>query len=99
MALARYKNLQSFCAIAVKLGVDRQSGVVEFKRVVIAADAGQVVNPDGLSNQLEGGFVQAVSWTLFEASRSSDACGITSVDWESYPISEFQRGQRPRSRR
>ena len=85
MALARYKNLQCFCAIAVKLGVDRQSGAVDFKRVVIAADAGQVVNPDGLSNQLEGGFVQAASWTLFEQVEF-DARGITSVDWESYPI-------------
>jgi len=88
MALARYKNLQCYCAIAVKLGVDRQSGAVEFKRAVIAADAGQVVNPDGLSNQLEGGFVQAASWTLFEEVKF-DGRGITSVDWQSYPILGF----------
>ena len=88
MALAQYKNLQCYCAVIVKLRVDRQSGRVAFERVVIAADAGQVVNPDGLSNQLEGGFVQAASWTLFEQVKF-DARGITSTDWESYRILGF----------
>ncbi len=89
MALAQYKNLQAYCAVIVKLRVDCQRGDIALERVVIAADAGQVVNPDGLSNQLEGGFVQAASWTLFEAVKF-DARGITSVDWESYPILRFE---------
>ena len=93
LALARYKNLQAYCAAIVKLGVDRASGEIQFKRVIIAADAGQVVNPDGLSNQLEGGFAQAASWTLFEAV-TFDARGITSVDWESYRILGFDRAPR-----
>ena len=85
MALAQYKNLQCYAAVIVNLQVDRNSGEVQFKRVIIAADAGQVVNPDGLSNQLEGGFVQAASWTLFEAVQF-DERGIVSRDWESYRI-------------
>ncbi|MCY3918122.1 MAG: molybdopterin-dependent oxidoreductase [Chloroflexi bacterium] len=89
LALAQYKNLQCYCAVIVKLAVDRESGSIAFKRVVIATDAGQVVNPDGLSNQLEGGFVQAASWTLFEQV-TFDARGITSVDWETYPILGFE---------
>ncbi len=89
MALAQYKNLQTYCAIIVNVGVERGSGEVRFLRVIIAADAGQAVNPDGLSNQLEGGFVQAASWTLFE-SVQFDADGITSLDWESYPIMTFE---------
>ncbi|MCY3833276.1 MAG: molybdopterin-dependent oxidoreductase [Chloroflexi bacterium] len=88
MALAQYKNLQCYCAVMVKLRVDVETGEVRFERVVIAADAGQTVNPDGLSNQLEGGFVQAASWTLNEEV-TFDARGITSVDWESYPILSF----------
>ena len=88
MALAQYKNLQCYCAIIVNLAVDRGSGQIAFKRVVIAADAGQVVNPDGLSNQLEGGFTQAASWTLFEEV-AFDERGITSIDWETYPILTF----------
>ena len=89
MALAQYKNLQCYCAIVVNLEVDRGSGDVRFRRVIITADAGRVVNPDGLSNQLEGGFAQAASWTLFE-SVQFDADGITSLDWESYPIMTFE---------
>ena len=89
MALAQYKNLQCYCVVIVKLQVDRRSGDIAFERVVIAADAGQAVNPDGLSNQLEGGFVQAASWTLFEEVKF-DARGITSIDWESYPILTFE---------
>ncbi len=89
MALAQYKNLQTYCAIIVNLRVERASGAIRLGRVVIAADAGQVVNPDGLSNQLEGGFVQAASWTLFEQVHF-EADGISSRDWESYPIMRFE---------
>ena len=88
MAQAQYKNLQCYCAIIVKLHVDRKSGDIRLQKVVIASDAGQVVNPDGLSNQLEGGFVQAASWTLYEEVKF-DRRGITSVDWETYPILRF----------
>jgi CO/xanthine dehydrogenase Mo-binding subunit len=55
---------------------------------VIAADAGQIIDPDGLENQLEGGFVQAASWTLKEQV-AFDGDGIVSLDWESYPILRF----------
>ena len=89
LALAQYKNLQCYCAIVVKLQVDRSAGAVQLKHVVIAADAGQVVNPDGLSNQLEGGFLQAASWTLYEEV-NFDTRRITSIDWETYPILSFK---------
>ena len=35
-------------------------------RAVAAVDSGQVVNPDGIVNQIEGGILQSMSWTLFE---------------------------------
>jgi nicotinate dehydrogenase subunit B len=88
LAFAQYKNIQCYCAIAVEVTVDRASGEIRLERAIIAADAGQVVNPDGLSNQLEGGFVQAASWTLLEAV-AFDTTGITSRDWDSYPILRF----------
>lgn len=87
-AFAQYKNVQCYCAIAVEVSVDLTSGQIQLERAIIAADAGQVVNPDGLSNQLEGGFVQAASWTLLEEV-TFDAHGITSRDWASYPILRF----------
>ncbi len=63
----------------------QESGQIRLERATIAADAGQIVNPDGLSNQLEGGFVQAASWTLKEKV-NFDTYGVISVDWNTYPI-------------
>ncbi len=57
-------------------------------RVWCAADAGLVINPDGARNQLEGGILQAASFTLKEQVRFG-ADGISSVDWSSYPILRF----------
>jgi len=88
IAFAQYKNIQCYAAIVVDVTVDADSGQIHLERAVIAADAGQVVNPDGLSNQLEGGFIQAASWTLLEEVLF-DPNGITSRDWESYPILRF----------
>ena len=51
-------------------------------------DAGEVVNPDGLVNQIEGGLLQSLSWTLKE-SVTWDRSGIISCDWEHYPILGF----------
>ena len=55
--------------------------------------AGQVVNPDGLINQIEGAIVQSMSWTLYE-SVTFDDTRITSVDWQTYPILRFDCGAR-----
>jgi nicotinate dehydrogenase subunit B len=88
IAFAQYKNRQCYTAIVVDLKVDRLNGEIELERVVIAADAGQIVSPDGLSNQLEGSFLQAASWTLYEQV-NFDQQGITSRDWDTYPILRF----------
>ena len=57
-------------------------------RAVAAVDSGQVVNPDGLINQIEGAIVQSMSWTLYE-SVTFDDTRITSIDWQTYPILRF----------
>jgi nicotinate dehydrogenase subunit B len=85
IACAQYKNRQAYVAVAVELSVNRASGHIGLERAVVAADAGQIVNPEGLSNQLEGAFVQAASWTLKEQV-AFDKEGIISTDWHSYPI-------------
>jgi CO/xanthine dehydrogenase Mo-binding subunit len=88
LAFARYKNVKSWCAVAVELSVDDATAAIRLERAAIAADAGQIVDPDGLTNQLEGGFVQSASWTLHEEVRF-DRERVTSVDWDSYPILRF----------
>jgi len=87
-AFARYKNLAAYAAVAMELDVDRDSGRIDVVRVVAAVDSGDVVNPDGIRNQMEGGIVQSLSWTLYEAVRFDDRT-ITSRDWSGYPIVRF----------
>jgi CO/xanthine dehydrogenase Mo-binding subunit len=88
IAFARYKNQESYVAVVVDLSVNRARGHIHLERAVLAADAGQIVNPDSLSSQLEGIFIQSASWTLKEQV-AFDQHGITSVDWHSYPIIRF----------
>ncbi len=87
-AFARYKNLAAWCAIASEVEVNRETGRPRLVRAVAAADAGQVVNPDGLINQIEGAILQSMSWTLYEAVTFDDTA-ITSIDWQTYPILRF----------
>ncbi len=84
-AFARYKNLAAYCAVAVEVDVSRDSGKARLVRAVAAVDAGEIVNPDGIRNQIEGGIIQSMSWTLFERV-SFDETQITSIDWSTYPI-------------
>jgi len=87
LAVARYKNSKCYVAVVIDLIVD-DYGAIQLLRAVIAADAGQIVDPDGLRNQLEGGLIQSASWTLKEQVKFDDK-GIVSRDWESYPILTF----------
>jgi nicotinate dehydrogenase subunit B len=87
-AFARYKNLAAYCAIATEVEVDTETGRPRLVRAVAAVDSGQVVNPDGLTNQIEGAIVQSMSWTLYE-SVTFDDIRITSIDWQTYPILRF----------
>ncbi|MBS0420441.1 MAG: xanthine dehydrogenase family protein molybdopterin-binding subunit [Proteobacteria bacterium] len=87
-AFARYKNLAAYCAVAMQVHVDRESGRTRVLRVCAAVDTGQVINPDGVRNQIEGAILQSMSWTMFEGV-SFDATRITSIDWSTYPILRF----------
>ena len=87
-AFARYKNLAAYCAVASEVEVNRETGRPRLVRAVAAVDSGQVINPDGLVNQIEGAIVQSMSWTLYE-SVTFDDTRITSIDWQTYPILRF----------
>jgi CO/xanthine dehydrogenase Mo-binding subunit len=88
LAFARYKNFAGYCAVAFEVDVQRDTGRVRVLRAVAAADSGEAINPDGIRNQIEGGIIQSLSWTLFE-SVTMEPARITSVDWGSYPILRF----------
>jgi len=85
VAFARYKNMAAYAAVVAEVEVDES---VRLVRVWCAADAGLVINPDGAINQLEGGIIHGASWALKEGVRL-DTYGISSRDWESYPVLRF----------
>jgi CO/xanthine dehydrogenase Mo-binding subunit len=87
IAFARYENQKAYAAVVVTVEVG-EDDKIHLEHCVIAADAGEIVDPDGLASQLEGGVVQAASWTLFEELRVEDG-RVRSVDWESYPTLPF----------
>jgi CO/xanthine dehydrogenase Mo-binding subunit len=87
-AFSKYKNLACYCAMAADVEVDRRTGQVRVARVVAAVDAGQIVNPDGVINQIEGGTIQSMSWTLKESVRF-DRTRVTTRSWAEYPIVRF----------
>jgi nicotinate dehydrogenase subunit B len=47
-----------------------------------------VINPDGLVNQIEGGIVQSISWTLL-AEVKWDRQQVFTRSWEVHPILPF----------
>lgn len=89
MAFARYKNIGAYCALAVEIEVERETGAIAVHRVNAAVDAGQPASPGGICNQVEGGIVQSLSWTTIEAVTYDDS-KRTSFDWGTYPIVRFK---------
>jgi CO/xanthine dehydrogenase Mo-binding subunit len=89
IAFARYKNTAAYAAVAAQVHV--KDGMVNVKQMWAVIDAGEIINPDGIKNQTEGGLVQAASWTLREQVKFDSQ--ITSKDWISYPVLPF--GQVP----
>jgi nicotinate dehydrogenase subunit B len=85
LAFARYKNMGGYCAIVARVSV---AETVRLTHVVAAVDCGAVVHRDGLLNQIEGGIVQAASWTLKEQVRWT-AEGVATRSWADYPILRF----------
>lgn len=85
MGYARYKNKGAYCAVVARVSVAEKVRVHE---LFIAVDVGEVINPDGVVQQVEGGAIQACSWAILEQARFSDN-KLTDDEWEKYPILRF----------
>jgi nicotinate dehydrogenase subunit B len=85
VGFARYKNLGCYVAVIVEVAV---AETVRVTRAWCAVDVGQVINSDGVINQVEGGIVQTISWTLKERV-AYDRERVTSRNWDDYPILTF----------
>jgi nicotinate dehydrogenase subunit B len=82
---SRYKNTGAYCAVIAEV---EGAEDIHVRKLTIAVDVGEAINPDGVINQIEGGAIQATSWVLKEQVRF-DRERITSNTWSSYPILRF----------
>ena len=78
----------AWCAWAVDVEVDTETGAVRVTRVVVGQDCGMMVNPAGVKHQVHGNVLQVTSRTLMEKV-DFDAAGVTSQEWGAYPILRF----------
>ncbi len=84
----KYELARTYVAAVAEVEVKRSTGEIRVTKVSLAHDCGQIVNPDGLRNQLDGNVIQTLSRTLIEELKY-DRSAVTSLDWESYPILRF----------
>jgi nicotinate dehydrogenase subunit B len=85
VGFSRYKNTGAYCAAVAEVEVGED---IRVRKLTLAVDVGEAINPDGVINQIEGGAIQATSWVLKERVRF-DTTRITSNSWTDYPILRF----------
>lgn len=82
---ARYKGTSGYGAVLARVTLEDAVRVTDVHAV---ADIGEVISPDGARNQIEGGIVQSISWTLKEAA-AFDGSVVANTSWLDYPILRF----------
>jgi nicotinate dehydrogenase subunit B len=88
LAFSRYETEFAYAAIVAEVTVDPASGAVQVTRVTVAHDCGLIINPDGLTNQIQGNVIQGISRSLKEEV-TNDEHLVTSLDWSTYHILTF----------
>jgi nicotinate dehydrogenase subunit B len=88
VAYVKYELYRTYVGVVATVDVDRTSGAIRATHFDVVHDCGQIINPDGVRNQIEGNVVQTVSRTLMEEVKF-DRSRVTTIDWASYPILTF----------
>ena len=88
VSYCKYELVRTYIAVVAEVEVTKSTGAIRVTKFHVAHDCGQIINPDGLRNQIEGNVIQTVSRTLIEEVKFSRSA-VTSLDWVSYPILTF----------
>ncbi len=88
MAYVKYELVRTYVGAVADVEVKRSTGEIKVTTVYLTHDCGQIINPDGLKNQLDGNVLQTLSRVLKEE-LTFDRSHVTSLDWDSYPILTF----------
>jgi nicotinate dehydrogenase subunit B len=86
--MSKYELYRTYVAAVADVEVNRETGALRVRRCFVVQDCGQIINPDGVRNQIEGNVIQTVSRVLLEQV-TFDRKMVTSLDWASYPILTF----------
>ena len=81
-------HIVSYGAAVADIEVDRESGEIKVKHLYGVIDAGLVVNPALVENQIVGMLIQSASRALIEEVRFTQT-NVTSLDWKTYPVLRF----------
>jgi nicotinate dehydrogenase subunit B len=88
VSYCKYELVRTYIAAIAEVEVKRSTGEIRATRFYVAHDCGQIINPNGVKNQIEGNVIHTVSRTLKEELKFSRSA-VTSLDWVSYPILTF----------
>lgn len=88
ISYVKYELVRTYVGAVADVDVNKVTGAIKVKRIFVVQDCGQIINPDGVKNQIEGNMVQTLSRTLMEQI-TFDRAHVTSLDWGSYPIITF----------
>jgi len=75
-------------AVLAEIEVNKKTGKIAVKQLYVALDAGLIINPELVENQIIGGAIHGVSRTFEEVRFSKSR--VTSLDWVTYPILRFK---------
>jgi nicotinate dehydrogenase subunit B len=88
VSYVKYELMRTYVGAVAEVEVNRKTGEIGVQRFYVAHDCGQIINPDGLMNQIEGNVIQSISRTLKEEIQF-DRSAVTSLHWATYPILTF----------
>jgi nicotinate dehydrogenase subunit B len=88
ISYVKYELMRTYVGGVAEVEVNHESGEIAVQRFYVAHDCGQIINPDGLMNQIEGNVIQSISRTLKEEIQF-DRSAVTSLHWATYPILTF----------
>jgi len=88
VSYCKYELVRTYVAAVAEVEVAVSTGAIRVTKFFIAHDCGQIINPDGLKNQIDGSTIQTISRTLKEEV-TFDRSAVTSLDWATYPILTF----------
>jgi CO/xanthine dehydrogenase Mo-binding subunit len=80
--------LGTYVAAMAEIGVDKATGQIQVRRVTVAQDMGQVVNPEGARIQIEGCVTMGLSSVLTEEIRFEGG-DIKDRNFDTYETTKF----------